>query len=253
MFFENEIIDFKILDVLALKQDNIETNNTGRNFYALSFRIHADTILKSATKEYYITDNYISFVPARLNYNRTAKADELIVIHFELINCCANDIETFLPNEPEIFKSYFEEILYFWNKKDVGYKYKCASVFYEILNLCHKQHYKQKRCTSKIQNSVDFLLENYKSPNLKIKEIAEKSFVSEVYFRKLFKNEYNISPQKYIVQLRIQYASKLISTGYYTLKEIASMSGYTDYKYFSTEFKKQIGVSPSDYDYNYNK
>ena len=70
---------------------------------------------------------------------------------------------------------------------------------------------------------------------------------------KLFKAEYGFSPQKYIIHLRIQYAKQLISTGYYSVKEIALMSGYTDYKYFSTEFKKQVGVSPSDYVYNYNK
>ena len=83
--------------------------------------------------------------------------------------------------------------------------------------------------------------------------LAEQSFMSEVYFRKLFKSSYGISPQKYIIRLRIQHAKGLISIGYYSLKEIALMSGYTDYKYFSTEFKKQVGVSPSDYIYNYNK
>ena len=77
--------------------------------------------------------------------------------------------------------------------------------------------------------------------------------MSEVYFRKLFKEEYGISPQKYIINLRMQYAKGLISTGYYSLNEVAYMSGYTDYKYFSVEFKKSMGVSPSEYLYNYEK
>ena len=77
--------------------------------------------------------------------------------------------------------------------------------------------------------------------------------MSEVYFRKLFKAEFGISPQKYIIKLRMQNALGLISTGYYSLKEVAEMSGYHDYKYFSVEFKKMIGVSPSEYSYNYQK
>lgn len=94
-------------------------------------------------------------------------------------------------------------------------------------------------------------MNNYKKSDLSIKEIADKSFMSEVYFRRLFKEEYGISLQKYIINLRIQNALGLISTGYYSLKEIAYISGYNDYKYFSVEFKKNMGVSPSEYLYNY--
>ena len=75
--------------------------------------------------------------------------------------------------------------------------------------------------------------------------------MSEGYFRKLFKEEFGISPQKYIIELRIQNAVALISKGYYSLKEIAYMSGYNDYKYFSVEFKKSMGVSPSEYIYDH--
>ena len=77
--------------------------------------------------------------------------------------------------------------------------------------------------------------------------------MSEVYFRKRFKEEYGTSPQKYITHLKIRYAKELIYIGYYSLKEIALMSGYTDYKYFSTKFKKHTGLSPSDYTNNGNK
>ena len=77
--------------------------------------------------------------------------------------------------------------------------------------------------------------------------------MSEVYFRRLFKAEFGISPQKYIINLRMQNAVGLISTGYYSLQEVAYMSGYKDYKYFSVEFKRLMGVSPSGYEYNYQK
>ena len=76
--------------------------------------------------------------------------------------------------------------------------------------------------------------------------------MTEVYFRKLFKEEYGISPQKYIIGLRLQNAAGLMATGYYSLKEVAAMSGYQDYRYFSVEFKRKYGVSPSAYAYNYD-
>ncbi len=251
MFFENEIISFNILDVIELNQKNIRLNNSGRNFCALSIRLNSDALLISGQKQYKMSDNSVSFVPANLDYERIAENDELIVVHFDLSNYCEKKIECFTPQNPEELKRLFFDILKCWNKKGTGYKYACSSIFYEILKICYKENFKKEANKSKIKASYDFMLENFKDPQLSIKEVAEKSFISEVYFRKLFKKEYGISPQKYIVKLRIQNAVGLISTGYYSLKEVAILSGYTDYKYFSTEFKKQTGVSPSAYVYNY--
>jgi two-component system response regulator YesN len=77
------------------------------------------------------------------------------------------------------------------------------------------------------------LEDNYRNYDLTIAEIAQQSFISEVYFRKLFKQQYGISPRKYIIKLRIQTAMELIATGYYSLQEVAEKVGYRDYKYFS--------------------
>lgn len=251
MFFEKETLSFNILDVLELKQKNVTMFNSGRNFSALSFRYHADTVLKTKTEEYRMGDNFVSYVPARLDYERSSNIDELIVIHFDAINYNTRDIEYFIPRDPVTLSKLFEKTLEIWNKKELGYKHKCSAILYEIFAECYEQNFVPKPQNSKIQNSVDYILANYKNGDLSIRDAADKSFMSEVYFRKLFKEEFGISPQKYIINLRIQNAAGLISTGYYSLKEVAYMSGYNDYKYFSTEFKKALGVSPSEYRYNY--
>jgi YesN/AraC family two-component response regulator len=176
----------------------------------------------------------------------------MIVVHFEMTSYPTQSIEYFECKDPQKLATLFQEILDCWTKKDVGYKFQCSAIFYEILAECYAQNYRQDQKQSKIQPSVDYIHQNYPNSNLTMKEIADRSFMSEVYFRKLFKNEYGISPQKYIIRLRIQNATGLISTGYYSLKEVALMSGYPDYKYFSVEFKKIIGISPSEYLYNYS-
>ena len=153
----------------------------------------------------------------------------------------------------EELANLFYEIYEQWTKKEVGYQYRCAGILYEIFAECYVRNFVSKPQSSKIQNSIDYILANYKKSDLTIKEIADRSFMSQVYFRKLFKEEYGISPQKYIINLRIQHAVGLISAGYYSLKEVAYLSGYHDYKYFSVEFKKNMGVSPSEYLYNYGE
>ena len=251
MFFEKDMLSFHILDVIKLEQQSINMFNSGRNFSALSFRFHADTLLKTKTDEYHLTDNVITYVSTRLDYQRISKADEMIAIHFDTINYQSKQIEFFYPKNPELLATLFREIYDQWMKKEIGYQYRCASILYEIFAECYVQNFVSKPQSSKIQNSVDYILANYKNSDLSMREIADQSFMSEVYFRKLFRVEYGTSPQKYIINLRIQNAVGLISTGYYSLKEVAYLSGYSDYKYFSVEFKKKMGISPSEYLYNY--
>lgn len=253
MFFEKEMLSFNLLDVFEINQTNVNIFNSGRNFNALSFRFRSDAVLKTETNEYVMKDNSVAYFPARVDYSRTATVDELIVVHFDTTNYVARNIEFFDPKEPDSLSRLFCEILNVWNKKEVGYKYRCSALLYEIFAECYEQNFVPKAQDSKIWQSVDYILAHYRDSELSIGDIAARSFMSEVYFRRLFKAEFGISPQKYIINLRMQNAVGLISTGYYSLQEVAYMSGYKDYKYFSVEFKRLMGVSPSGYEYNYQK
>ena len=253
MFFEKEILSFNILEVLYLNQRDVNMQNGARNFNALSYRFRSDTVLKTKNGEHHLTDHSIAFFPSRLDYTRVSRVDEMIVVHFDTSNYDARDIECFKAKNPEAFERLFSKILEVWTKKEVGYKYKCSAILYEIFAECYAQNYTVKTAGSKIQRSVDYILKNYRNRDLTMSAIAAESFMSEVYFRRLFKQEYGISPQKYIINLRIQNAIGLISCGYYSLKEVALLSGYGDYKYFTTEFKRAKGVSPSEYLYNYKE
>ena len=251
MFFEKDLLSFNILDVLELNQRDVNMFNSGRNFNALSFRFRSDAVLTTKTRKYSMKDNCVSYFPARLDYTRVATVDDMIVVHFDTINYNTKNIEYFIPNDHIVLSELFREIFNLWNKKELGYKFKCSAILCEIFAECYTQNYVLKSQNSKIQNSIEYLLKNYKKSDLSVKEIADRSFMSEVYFRKIFKKEYGVSPQKYIIDLRMQNAVGLISAGYYSLKEVAYMSGYNDYKHFSVEFKKKMGVSPSEYLYNY--
>ncbi|MBO5060616.1 MAG: helix-turn-helix transcriptional regulator [Clostridia bacterium] len=253
MIFEQETIAFQILDVLFLDQGNTKTYNSNRNFDALSFRFEADTIIEAGGKETEITDNSICYFPSDVNYTRIAKKDKVIVIHFKTFNYHSNDIEYFHPTDFEKYAALFREILYCWNKKDISYKHDSSA----LLNTIFSELYKDNRPTHdshlKIYPSIQYIEANCLKKDFSLQAAAEKSLMSEPYFRKLFKKEFNISPKKYVINFRMKYAASLIIAGYFTLQEIAEMCGYDDYKHFSVEFKKNIGVSPSKYTYNYDK
>lgn len=71
---------------------------------------------------------------------------------------------------------------------------------------------------------------------------------NEKYLSVVFKSEFGISPSKYIGELRLDMAKKLIqSNPNILLKDVAEMVGFTDVFYFSRTFKSHEGIPPKQY------
>ena len=253
MIFEKEFLRLSILDVLCLKQTNIRCANAGRHFDALSFRICSDAHFETPKGICAVPTGTVAYVPAGLDYKRVANADEMIVIHFQTDGYVGREIEVFLAKDTEAFASLFSEIYCAWQEKKAGYEYRATALLYQIFERCYLENRKPTAPHPKLQKSLDYLAQHYKDRDFSVSAAARQSFMSEVYFRRLFRAEFGTSPQKYVISLRIQHAISLMAAGYYSLSEIAYACGYGDYKYFSAEFKRIKGVPPSRYVYNYKE
>lgn len=251
MIFEQETVGFQILDVLFFDQGAVKMYNFKRNFDALSFRIEADTVIEYRDKSLNFTDNSIGFFPSDVDYTRITNRDKMIVIHFKSFSYHTNSIESFFPTESEKYRVLFTKILDCWNKKDISYKHDSAALLNNIFSELYKDNKKAYEYNSKIDLSIKYIEENCLKKSFSLQTAAEKSYISETYFRKLFKQKFGISPKQYVINYRIRYAASLIIAGYYRLQEISERCGYNDYKHFSVEFKKTMGVSPSEYTYNF--
>ncbi len=251
MFFEQESISFQILDVLYISQKSFKRFSHKRNFDALSFRFEADTSILCKNKQMHFPDDSIGFFPANVDYGRVSKHDKMIVIHFKAFNYQGDTVEQCIPNEPEKYRKLFEKIHKCWTKKAASYKHEAAALLNLIFAELYKDNKKEKPSSSKISDAVKYIENNCFRHDFSLPLAAEKSYISEPYFRKLFRQEFGISPQQYVIRRRLRHAASLIITGYYSLSEIADLCGYNDYKYFSTEFKRHMGISPSAYKYNF--
>ena len=52
---------------------------------------------------------------------------------------------------------------------------------------------------------------------------------------------------KYLLTIRMDYAKELLSTGRYTVGQVALKCGYDDANNFSRTFKREVGMKPSEY------
>ena len=66
-------------------------------------------------------------------------------------------------------------------------------------------------------------------------------------FGTLFKAQYGTTPGKYLTALRIAAAKKAIVSSELSVKQVAEACGFSDLYYFSKSFKKETGVSPTDF------
>ena len=98
-----------------------------------------------------------------------------------------------------------------------------------------------------ISRILEITEDNFTDSSLSIGMLAEDISYNSKYISHLFKEKMGVSYSEYLRNLRIKYAVSLLEHGIDSVKNIAFLSGFTDPMYFSTVFKKTIGVSPKDY------
>lgn len=80
-----------------------------------------------------------------------------------------------------------------------------------------------------------------------IRDIAQACACSQSTVCHVFKQYTGKSTKKYIDNLRINQAKRLLSTSDLPINRIAQLCGFSNINYFPTAFKKQIGISPTEY------
>jgi AraC-like DNA-binding protein len=81
-----------------------------------------------------------------------------------------------------------------------------------------------------------------------IDDLADRLEVSKHHLIRMFTADTGISPGKYLVQVRMHHAKIMLQSGEDTpLEIIAGACGYSCANYFSKAFKKQTGMTPSEY------
>lgn len=100
---------------------------------------------------------------------------------------------------------------------------------------------------AKIYQVKEYIDQNYGDANLSVAALAAKTNLSEVYLRKLFKQEFMDTPSQYITNVRLEKAKSLMEYPFLTLDDCAKQSGFSSLQYFCRVFKASTGTSPNKY------
>lgn len=118
------------------------------------------------------------------------------------------------------------------------------SFFYKVNEYINqKRSNRNEKLLSKVKDYVDG---NY-SENITLTSISKDFGISSGYLSVLFNDYIGQNFIDYLTNLRIQSAKNLLKRTDLKIYEIADRVGYRDAYYFSTAFKKIVGINPTDY------
>lgn len=97
-----------------------------------------------------------------------------------------------------------------------------------------------------VEEAVDYI-QTYYMNKITVNSCAEAIGLSEGHLSRLFRKETGYTFNNYLAYYRIHIAVYLLRDHHLKVYEVALRVGYEDSSYFSTMFKKVVGVSPSEY------
>ncbi len=191
-----------------------QTNIEARKFFEWMTSTHAESIMDIRLKslEFVLWAEHIAYEKGGMTYRFKSRSDYLETI-MNLTNY-------------EQMKNWFLE--------------KMAAACQNVLSK------REESSNNVVDIAKEYIRQNY-SNSISLDEVSYYVNVSPYYFSKIFKEGTGENFIEYLTNIRIEKAKELLSKGDYSMKEICAMVGYSDPNYFSRSFKKNVGVTPTEY------
>jgi transcriptional regulator GlxA family with amidase domain len=125
----------------------------------------------------------------------------------------------------------------------------------DVLSCSRSKSYVDKKLTkfggsealpNKLLNIIKFMHSNIEEP-MTVEEISKHLNISRRKMERLFKVNLNISPSRYYLKTRLNYATKLLVQTDDLIINISLASGFVNSNHFSNSFRKMYNLSPKSY------
>lgn len=207
---------------------------------------------------------------------KTVKKLNLLVLNFDLSQKSSNLVMPFTPEEVNVvknktpidkchvqdsdflnsfiliencpeFKTTISDIIKEYTTQKTLFRESCNSILKKLLIEMHRKELEVTNNSLDAVNRVlDYIVSNY-NKETKNSELASIAGYHEYYLNRLFIKHTGTSMHKYILNMRINEAKRLLLNTDMPLSQIAFATGFNSNTHFSNYFKKETEFTPFEY------
>jgi AraC-like DNA-binding protein len=97
-----------------------------------------------------------------------------------------------------------------------------------------------------VERAIETMQENL-GARLTIDDMARSALFSKFHFSRVFQRVTGTSPGRFLSEMRLEEAKRLLVSTSFTVTDISHRVGYNSVGTFSARFRSSVGVSPSTY------
>ncbi|NIK78592.1 YesN/AraC family two-component response regulator [Paenibacillus castaneae] len=98
-----------------------------------------------------------------------------------------------------------------------------------------------------VEQALQYLKEHYARRELALSDVSGSVGLSDKYLNVIFKEVTGMTMNHWIIRLRMEEASRLLENPGIKIYEVCDRIGYTDQDHFRESFKKQYGLTPTEF------
>lgn len=122
-----------------------------------------------------------------------------------------------------------------------------VTLYTELIGLMGEEQNPGNRKGQLFRNALGVIHAHYQDAGLNVNSLAEILGMHRTTLDRLFLREIGVSPNRYLVKIRLHHALSLLSSTALSVSEIAVRTGFTRENYFGRVFREATGRSPLEY------
>lgn len=245
----NSYLNLKIFGADVKSAKKITFNQFGENALYICLQVDGESCVSYGGNKETILPGCVFIVPDSATYTLSkGNKSSICCICVEARVKYDGGILVYNTESPSKVEDIFKETIKIYSGKLYNSEFLCLSNIYKIMSctISEENNYSNGN-KNVIAPALNFIFSNIYNPELSLEVACKVAGISRVYFNRLFLQNYNITPTKFINNIRIEKACYLLKSGIYSREEISSLSGFSNLKYFYTVFKGIAGCTTGQY------